>query len=389
MNETPVKTGSRKAMQYRGVECLNCAHPLDLTDRFCAYCGQLNTTKRLTIIDFFNEFVLSVFTYDSRFRHTLKDLLFKPGTITRYYVDGKRFHYANPFRFFLSASIFYFVIVGVLAFFGSSNININTSNKSSNIGIVSTDSIPEPDNVELPPILGEKLEQKLNDDIKKAVKARNKETQQARALQDSLGIKNAFTFIAEKDLDTLSSVEAFVKKIEFFNDFYKHTDITNTAKALDSLHYKPSKMNVWLYEKNEVYERIGKDPVRFIQYLASKTPFFLFFFAPFFALFLWLIYSKRKFNYMEHLVFIFHIFSWVFLILLICLPFDSFLPGSNLLAAIILGLIGPFYFYKALRNFYKQKRFITIIKFVFLNVVFFIATSVFALVFFALTAAFY
>jgi hypothetical protein len=148
-------------------------------------------------------------------------------------------------------------------------------------------------------------------------------------------------------------------------------------------------MNKWLYDKNEVYERVEKNPVRFIQYLASKTPFFLFFFAPLFALFFWLIYSKKKFNYMEHLVFIFHIFSWVFVILLICLPIDSLLPTSNLLAGILLGLIGPFYFYKALRNFYKQKRFMTLIKFVFLNVVFMISTSLFALVFFALTAAFY
>jgi hypothetical protein len=110
VKETPIKANSRKAKRYRGVECLNCGHPLDLTDRFCAYRGQINTTKRLTLKDFISEFVLSVFTYDSKFWYTLKDLLFKPGRITRNYVDGKRLHYANPFRFFLSASIFYFIL---------------------------------------------------------------------------------------------------------------------------------------------------------------------------------------------------------------------------------------------------------------------------------------
>ncbi|MBV1925482.1 MAG: DUF3667 domain-containing protein [Dokdonia sp.] len=371
------------------MECLNCGHPLDLTDRFCAYCGQLNTTKRLTIIDFFNEFILSVFTYDSRFRHTLKDLLFKPGTITRYYVNGKRFHYANPFRFFLSASIFYFIILGIITFFNDNNFNINVADEGSNISIVSTDSIPEPQKVDLPPYFGDKLENQINEDIQKAVKERNEETQKARARKDSGITEQYYSYITEKDIDSVGGIEAFVDKIKFFNDFYKTTKISSPAKALDSLKYEHSKTNLWLYEKNEVYERVEKHPLRFVQYLASKTPFFLFFFAPFFALFFWLIYSKKKFNYMEHLVFIFHIFSWVFLVLLISLPIDTLLPGTNLLAAILLGLIGPFYFYKALRNFYKQNRFFTLIKFVFLNVVFMIATSLFAIVFFSLTAAFY
>lgn len=389
MKETLVKTGSRKAMQYRGVECLNCAHPLDLTDRFCAYCGQLNTTKRLTIIDFFNEFILSVFTYDSRFRHTLKDLLFKPGTITRYYVNGKRFHYANPFRFFLSASIFYFIILGALSLFNEGNPNPIDDNGGISNGINVTDSIPNIDQINLPPVLGKEMEDKLNEDIKKVVTEYNEGTREARAKKDSIVNKYTYEYMSEKELEDKDYISKVANKVKLFSDFYRTTKISNTKKALDSLKYSHSKTNIWLYDKNEVYERVEKNPVRFIQYLASKTPFFLFFFAPLFALFFWLIYSKKKFNYMEHLVFIFHIFSWVFVILLICLPIDSLLKTSNLLAGILLSLIGPFYFYKALRNFYKQNRFMTLIKFVFLNVVFMISTSLFALVFFALTAAFY
>ncbi len=389
MKETPVKSNSRKAMKYRGVECLNCGHPLDLSDRYCAYCGQLNTTKRLTLVDFFNEFMLSVFTYDSRFRHTLKDLLFKPGTITRYYVDGKRFHYANPFRFFLSASIFYFIIIGIVSFFDQDGPEISTSTNKPMIEIKKTDSIPQPDRVELPSIVGQEVEDRLNQDIQKAVEERNNTTSAARNKDDSIQDNDPYNYIAEKDIDTLNNVNALVRKIELFREFYQETEIENPIEALDRLKYQPTRVNTWLYEKNDTIERIQKNPVRFAQYMLSKTPFFIFFFAPFFALIFWIIYSKKKFNYMEHLVFIFHIFSWVFLILLLCLPIDSFLPGGGMLAAILLTLVGPFYFYKALRNFYKQNRFITIIKFVFLNVVFFISTSIFAVIFFALTAAFY
>ena len=380
-------------MRYRGVECLNCGHPLDLSDRYCAYCGQINTTKRLTLKDFVSEFVLSVFTYDSRFWHTLKDLLFKPGTITRYYVDGKRFYYANPFRFFLSASIFYFIVISAFSFFQNDNF------EGANFTIFDNDKPVEEEQIEaifqdsilnnlqgVPKGLNKTITSSLQK-VKEETIADNRKKQKKDSIQQASGL--SYTYISEKDIDTLNRMDRGVKKLELFYKFNQATTITDTKQALDSLKYASSKTNVWLYNKTEALDRVQKNPIKFTQYLISKTPFFLFFFAPIFALFFWLIYSKKRANYMEHLVFIFHIFSWIFVVLLICLIPDKLLPTQNLLAGILLGLIGPFYFYKALRNFYKQSRVITVIKFVFLNIVFLIGTTVFAVIFFALTAAFY
>lgn len=392
MKETPIKATSRKAMHYRGVECLNCGRPLDLSDRYCPYCGQLNTTKRLTLGDFFNEFVLSVFTYDSRFRHTLKDLLFKPGTITRYYVEGKRFHYANPFRFFLSASIFYFILVGLFSFLdGETNqpnnidfISSRPAMEEEEIDAILHDSITKP--LENAPIINDGIAQVI-ENAKIEAKKQNREKLRQDSIKAATGME--YDYIAEKDMDTLSGPDAFFTKLELFQGFRKQTDILDIDKALDSLHYSKSKTNVWLYGKTEAIDRIEKNPLRFLNYLASKIPFFLFFFSPVFALFFWLIYSRKRANYMEHLVFIFHIFSWVFVILLVSLIPDKLLSTQNLVAGVLLLVIGPIYFYKALRNFYKQSRVITIIKFVLLNIAFLIGTSLFALIFFALTATFY
>ena len=96
----------------------------------------------------------------------------------------------------------------------------------------------------------------------------------------------------------------------------------------------------------------------------------------------------KKYTYMEHMIFIFHIFSFVFLAGIICMIPDTII-GDGVIFSIVLILIGPFYFYKALRNFYKQNRLITIIKFIFLNWIFWINAGVFALLFFAVTAAMY
>ena len=91
---------------------------------------------------------------------------------------------------------------------------------------------------------------------------------------------------------------------------------------------------------------------------------------------------------MEHMIFIFHVFSFVFLAGLICLIPDTLL-GADILFGIVMSLVGPFYFYKALRNFYQENRFVTVIKFVLLNSFFVIGASIGALIFFSLTAALY
>ena len=394
MKETEIKPTSRKAMRYRGVECLNCKHPLELSDRFCAYCGQINTTKRLTLKDFANEFILSVFTYDSKFRYTVKDLLFKPGTITRNYVDGKRLKYANPFRFFLSASIFYFILLALFGLFEDPQAT-NQDNKASIINGGKEDvaniqkSIEEIDfgNIEN---YNETQADSLENEIQEKINAGILSITTKKAKQKDEEEKE-FKFIPEDSLTTTyggsgNYLNIQVHKAQYFYKFNKHTDITNSRTALDSLGYPQTKTNLFIYNKTNDIQRVIDNPVKFIKHLLSKTPFFLFFMAPFVALFFWLIYSKKKFNYMEHLVFIFHIFSWVFVVLIICLLPDLLLPGDNTLAAILLILVGPFYFYKALRNFYKQKRRWTLIKFVFLNIVFYISTLFFALIFFTITA---
>ena len=105
---------SRKSFNHRGTKCLNCGHPLDRSDIYCPHCSQLNSTKHLSFTDFFSEFLSSILVYDSRLRSTLKDLLFRPGVMSQNYIKGQRLKYANPFRFFLSVSIIFFLMKGVL-----------------------------------------------------------------------------------------------------------------------------------------------------------------------------------------------------------------------------------------------------------------------------------
>ena len=370
-----IKYSERKSLKYRGTVCLNCSCKLHESDRYCPNCSQINTTKKLSILDFFKEFLESVFTFDSRLRHTVKDLLFKPGKITKEYVNGKRIKYANPFRFYLSVSIIFFILMSFLnliKLFAPDTTTPPTANK-----------LKIEEKKHSTPIILETFKDSLTSE--KFIENLNPEEQQALK---EVNLTFQGSYISEENLDTLSWSNALVRRGSLYYNFYTKRKIRDSNKALDSLNHKKNKFNKWLYDKNKDIERVQDNPKAFLNYLLSKIPFFLFFFAPFFAFFFWLIYSKKKYSYMEHLIFIFHVFSFMFLIFSIALIPDFFL-GNNIVFAIFFALLCPFYFYKAIRNFYKQNRLVSIIKFLFLNLAFFITVSITALLFFSITAVAY
>lgn len=392
-------------MRYRGVQCLNCGHPLEISDRYCSYCGQLNSVKRLSLKDFFGEFLNSIITYDSRFRYTIKDIILKPGTITRNYVDGKRLKYANPFRFFLSISILYFLVANLISYFEPNT----TSNSFKNLRPFTTDNIEK--------ALGyKKVEDSIDLDY--------------AFIQDN----EYFEYESEEKVDTLSYLGGLKSKFNLFSSFYYASEITDPDEALDSLRYSHTPMNRWMYQRNAVFERIDKNPGMFINYVAKQLPFFIFFLTPFLALFFLLIYFKRRpygeiksaiknnsnkywqkimatpvlsqitlhsiavpykffkvrrpVNYMEHMIFIFHIFTFLFLgLFLLLLP--DFLLGDDYLVTIFLSAICPFYFYKAIRNFYKESRKRTIFKFITIHIIFAIIASGLGACFLMFTAVSY
>ncbi|HEA29202.1 MAG TPA: DUF3667 domain-containing protein [Leeuwenhoekiella sp.] len=406
-------SSSRKSLIHRGEHCLNCGTPLDISDRFCHYCGQRNSTKRLSLRDYFGEFMLSIVTYDSRFWYTVKDLICKPGIITRDYIFGKRLHYANPFRFFLSVSIIYFLLSGFLDYMQQDIFNLDSADWA-------------PFQLKMGP------ENEENGEINGISAVMDTLFKQQQEKNDA---QKTYSYISKEDLDTLTPGEQRFKKIALFRDFYVVTGIKDASKALDSLNYPKSRFNTWLYSRNRIIDRVKENPSAFISFLASKIPFFLFFFIPVFAVFFLLIYFrwypfsviqykvkrynnsktwiflmkipvlstllkyaafvfywifqvKRRVNYMEHMVFIFHFFTFLFLGLLLCLIPDYFL-GSGILAAIFMVFAAPFYFYKALRNFYGESRMLTIFKFFLLNLIFFTVGSFTGAVFFLGTATIY
>lgn len=358
----------RKSLQYRGTKCLNCQHPLDISDVYCPYCSQLNSNKQLSAKDFFDQFLSSIVVYDSRLRNTLKDLLFRPGVITRNYARGQMLKYANPFRFFLSVSLIYFLVNGLMDV-----INPRTDNDSDTNKINFSSKLADRSFID-------SLSQNIITTTSGAINLADS----IKKIQSPKDIK----YISDEELDVMPFAKSYTERFSLYNDFYEKYKIKNATVALDSLHHRNTSFNRWVYSKNRTIDKIKENPSAFISYIISKIPFFLFFFTPFFAIFFWLIYSRKKYTYMEHMIFIFHIFSFIFLTMLLFLIPDLII-GSQFLVGCLFLFIGPIYFYKALRNFYGQSRPITLIKFVFLNAVFVIGLTFAATIFVAASAAIY
>lgn len=78
--------------------CLNCGAPL--SGAFCGQCGQRAHLHR-TIGDVVHELVHGIIHFDGRFWKTLPMLLFRPGQLTRRYIEGQRARYIGPVPMFL------------------------------------------------------------------------------------------------------------------------------------------------------------------------------------------------------------------------------------------------------------------------------------------------
>ncbi|MEZ5967452.1 MAG: DUF3667 domain-containing protein [Hyphomonas sp.] len=89
--------------------CANCGAIVD--DRYCPRCGQLGSDFHRPFVGLVLSSLADTFSLDGRLWRSVPLLLFRPGRLTRNYLDGKRARYVPPFRMFLLASLLFFLTV--------------------------------------------------------------------------------------------------------------------------------------------------------------------------------------------------------------------------------------------------------------------------------------
>lgn len=321
--------------------CLNCGFPFTHDEKFCPECGQKNRGKKITFSSFIREIFAGFFSWDAKFWRTIIPLLIKPGKVSSEYINGKRNKYTNPFRFYITASLIFFLILGLTDSY-SKFIDLK-ENKETTASITDFNS-------------------KDIDSIQNAV------IKELNTADSTNTIKDDFNISLIKNDST---------KIGEFLKFYKNNPKANTNQALDSLKIEKNFSNKFWYSRLGLsYDLLTNKEKnqQFLKQLISYTSIALFILLPLFTLFLKLFYIRRKYTYVEHLIFVFHT-QTVFFILLSIFYVLGFINDAYYAIPLFLGLF-CLYLFIAMKSFYKQGNLKTLVKFCLANFVFFILGTI-------------
>ena len=198
---------------------------------------------------------------------------------------------------------------------------------------------------------------------------------------DSLKRKEILEQIAEEAKDTTKSSSANKinldgLKVGTFVNYQKKHPKVKIDDALDSLKEKKTFLNRFLYNRAKAINSFldkKESQEQFVNQLLSYGSIALFVFLPLFTLFLKLFYIRRKYTYVDHLIFVFHTQTVFFMLLSIYFLLDIFGLKPQIWIFTVLFLL---YLFIAMRQFYNQGYFKTFIKFSLLNIFYFIISSI-------------
>lgn len=348
-----LKKNSKKLVEFKASECFNCGHPFNNNEKFCPECGQKNKNPKITFGNFVHEVFNGFISWDSKFWTTFIPLLTKPGKVSKDYIDGKRQRYANPFRFYLTISVLFFLMLGVSNSFNELGYLNGSKGKSSSFININpgTAKVTNLDSINI----GKITEEGVNIALKNM-----DSTERKKLLKEVPQIK--------KD-SIVKSINEQVLKNKFmrFRAFSKKHPNSSINDALDSLKYPKTFINRFYYDRMLKFkdfnqeEDLNEVAKKGISYISIS----LFVLLPIFAFALKFFYMRRKFTYVEHLVFIFHTQTVFFLLLIIFFPLSYYQEPEILIPVfLILFLI---YLFIAMKKFYNQGYFKTLIKFIIIN----------------------
>ena len=105
--------------------CRNCG--ATISGSYCANCGQTTHLHR-SLVSLGHDILHGVFHFEGKVWHTIPELLFHPGRLTRRYIDGERAKFISPMAMYLFIVFLMFAIVPFTGTGGDSPLEIDTPN---------------------------------------------------------------------------------------------------------------------------------------------------------------------------------------------------------------------------------------------------------------------
>ncbi|OSZ80158.1 hypothetical protein CAP36_02555 [Chitinophagaceae bacterium IBVUCB2] len=329
-------------------DCLNCGTIVQ--GDFCHNCGQENVVPKETFWHMVTHFFYDITHFDSNFFHTIHHLILKPGFLSKEYMAGRRARYLHPIKMYVFTSAIFFLLF--FSFFtprGNFTMNPDEllSSKERLIYIKKLQDKLKKDTGNI--ILQEAL--RVAKDTSKPITEKDKYT----AIEEEQGVIHLGP-INYKTVQEYDSLEALLPAAERDGWFMRRL----TKKQIEV-------NNKYRKNPEEAWKKLGNN-------ILHKLPYMLFVSLPLFALILRLVYIRRRkdFYFADHGVFTIHLYVFSFLLLLVVFiiaEIENVVRSGELEWVVILLFIGLFfYLYKAMRNFYKQRRAKTFLKFLLVTI---------------------
>lgn len=357
--------------------CLNCNASLD--GRYCHVCGQENVEPKESVWSLVSHFFNDITHFDGKFFSTLGLLIRRPGYLPREFIIGRRARYLNPIRMYIFSSAIFFLFF--FSIFKADSYVMSFQNNS-----LTFRELPD-----------------------KMAIAKRESMRLAKTAADSNRVKQDYAAVNLWIDSLVNKYNAGVGKGEVIPDGPKMINLDQrefrSKKEYDSLQsmLPDSKKDGWWRRKLvtrqlELNVRYQENPNELQKEMWEKFmhtfPYLLFVSLPLYALFLKLLYIRRKrFYYVDHAIFLIYLYIFTFIFLLVLYSLDKgrqaigSLPLKMTVGVLegVMLIYGIYYAYKAMRKFYEQGFFKTLLKFFLLNILAFITVMLLFGIFFILT----
>jgi len=284
--------------------CLNCNTVL--VGSHCHACGQTAHVHR-TLSAFFHDLLHGVFHFEGKIWRTLPLLVWRPGRLTREYIEGRRASYVSPIALFL------FVVFLTFAVFNAIGNPLHFDPKTT--GNIAAARVEAEQDLKA-------LEQKKADSEKRG--------------EELPGIDGQIAG-ARSALEAITAVEDGKLPDQIANS--NSTSEISTVEAI-----------------NQTWRKAKDNPELLVYKLQSSAYKFSWLLIPLSVPFLWLLFPfSRKYRLYDHTVFVTYSLSFM-LLLLAAVSVLTVWGSANWLIAVLLAY-APFHMYRQLRDAYALGRF--------------------------------
>ena len=302
--------------------CLNCG--CKLVGDYCHCCGQKAHVHR-SLRAFGQDFIAGIMNFEGKFWRTLPMLAWRPGEMTRRYVEGERARFISPVALYLFTV---FAMFAVLNFTGA--LDPGTG-----------------------PVGGAGMERGLKAEIaSEQVKLANIEKQRAAAAAAGKDLAGLDRQIAKRkeNIDEMQKVLS--------GEVFTATEIEGDTPSWVKPLVKQAQENPELLTAN-------------IQEAASKYSWLL---IPLSVPFLWLLFPLRRRKLYDHTVFV--TYSLSFMMMLVIAGGLLVASGFSAVAGFLL-FVPPFHMYRQLKGAYQLGRFSALVRTLALVTFAFVAAALF------------